>query len=110
MIYLAGRVDARSREICEALTFSPATFRNAIVELREDDYVSATKKGDRNISRYALTEDGLSVAHRLIRYQSYEGQIVQPNRTNKLIGKYEPIHGYQRQCGNKQIRSAGLPC
>lgn len=110
MIYLADRVDAKSSEIREALQISEATFHLAKSDLIDNDFMRSTKAGSVNVCRYSLTQDGLSVANQLIRYQSYEGQIVQPNRTNKLAGKYEPTYGYQRQCGNKQLRSVGVPC
>jgi hypothetical protein len=63
-----------------------------------------------HVSRYSLTDDGLSVANRMIRYHATEGQIVQPSRINKLAGEYEQPIWNHRQCGNKDYRSVGVPC
>jgi DNA-binding MarR family transcriptional regulator len=110
MIYLASRVDATFAEIKEALQISMATFHLANRELLEDDYVRSTKIGSRNVCRYRLTEDGLSVANRLIRYAATDGQIVQPNRMNKLEGLYVPSVSYQRNNAHKDIGRVGVPC
>jgi DNA-binding MarR family transcriptional regulator len=110
MIFLASVVDARSREITAALQIDPSTLTRVLPELYEQDFVRKTKIGSMHVVRYSLTEDGLSVANRLIRYQATDGQIVQPARINKLLGKYEPTPGYQRDCGNKAFRSVGVPC
>jgi DNA-binding MarR family transcriptional regulator len=110
MIFLASLVDARSRQITAALQIDPSTLTRVLPELYEQDFVRKTKIGNMHVVRYSLTEDGLSVANRLIRYQATDGQIVQPNRTSKLAGEYKPTYGYQRQCGNKQIGSVGVPC
>lgn len=103
MIYLAERVDAKSAEIRETLQISEATFHLAKADLIDNDFLRSTKANHRNICRYSLTQDGLSVANRLIRYAAYEGQIVQPARINKLIGKYEQTECYQRNNG-KDLR------
>ena len=110
MIYLAERVDAKSSEIREALQISEATFHLAKGDLIDNDFMRSTKAGSVNVCRYSLTQDGLSVANRLIRYASYQGQIVQPARINKLAGKLEQTPCYQRPDRNKDYRSAGLPC
>ena len=104
LIYLSSRVDARSSEITEALGISYATFQRAVPELYEEDYLNHTKVGSKNVCRYFLTEDGVSVAKRLIRYRMTEGQIVQPRSINKMAGRYKPTQCFQRNDGrNLQV-------
>ena len=108
LIFLADRVDARSRDITEALDIALVTFQRSIPDLYDQDYLQRTSIPNSVVIRYSLTEDGLSVAKRLIRYQATEGQIVQPARINKLAGKYEPTYGYQRNQGHPEILSRGF--
>jgi hypothetical protein len=109
MIYLAERVDARSKDITEALQISFATFQRAVPELYVEDYLDHTKVGSKNVCRYFLTEDGVSVAKRLIRYRLTEGQIVQPRTINKLQGTYIPSNqAYYRNDGHAHLQSRGF--
>jgi DNA-binding MarR family transcriptional regulator len=110
MIFLASVVDARSREITAALQIDPSTLTRVLPELYEQDFVRKTKIGSMHVVRYSLTEDGLSVANRLIRYQATDGQIVQPARINKMEGEYKPKPSYQRNQGHKELESRGYQC
>ena len=109
ILFLNTRPSVIPKDAADAIWKDRKTCYMALLELMEQEFVHREKTSN-GAHAYSLTDDGKSVARRIDRYAAYEGQVVQPNRTNKLAGKYEPTYGYQRQCGNKQIGSVGVPC
>jgi DNA-binding MarR family transcriptional regulator len=110
MIYLSERVDARSSEITRDLNISNATFFASMTDLYDDDFVRKTKAGSTHVCRYFLTQDGMSVAVKLIRYTEMEGNIVPPRSIDKMAGVYVPTECYQRNQGHKSLTSRGFQC
>lgn len=97
--YLAARLGATLAETTKELSISPSTFNRLIYDLRDEGLVESTKAGHRNICAYLLTRDGRAAAEHLESYKPNEGEIVPPNRTNRMEGFYEPSTGYQRNNG-----------
>lgn len=106
VMYLSSVESASCGQIIECLAMHRTTFLREVPELIESDFVYLDKvRYGKNL--YLLTVDGKSLAKRLIRYQSTEGEIVKAPSINKMAGKYEPAQCYQRNYGNKQIPSRG---
>jgi DNA-binding MarR family transcriptional regulator len=106
MIFLSAMQPVKAAEIREALQISNPTFSAASRDLMDQEFITSENCSG-HVVRYSLTEDGMSVANRLIRYKATDCQIVQPSRINKLEGKYEPTTSYQRNNGLKEIGRGG---
>ena len=103
MIFMQSREETKCRELAISLGAHRTSINRALDDLRTEDFIEVTK-GTYGINLYSLTTDGMSVAKRLIRYHSTEGQIVQPSRINKMSGTYTTTPCYQRNDGrNLQI-------
>jgi DNA-binding MarR family transcriptional regulator len=98
ILFLNTRPNAIPKDASDAIGKDRKTCYMALLELMEQEFVYREKTSN-GAHAYSLTDDGKSVARRIDRYAAYEGQIVQPNRTNRMAGFYEPSTGYQRNNG-----------
>lgn len=98
ILFLNTRPSVIPKDAADAIGKDRKTCYMALLELMEQEFVYREKTGN-GAHAYSLTDDGKSVARRIDRYAAYEGQIVQPARINKLIGKYEQTECYQRNNG-----------
>ena len=98
LVYLEANHNATLSEVTKALMISSTTFNRLVYELKDDGLVQS-EKASGNLCAYLLTKDGRAAAEHLERYKPTYGEIVPPNRMNRMEGFYEPSTGYQRNNG-----------
>lgn len=107
MIYLHKVGTSTTAEILEGMAIGNTTLKNYTPDLCTEGLITKSKIGSRHTVRYTITDAGIAIAEKIIDGRVFVPQKATPPQINKMIGKYVPTMGYQRNNGNRHVQSRG---